>query len=259
MDITKTALLRIFGSCIASITLVASLSAQALVTDRPDATESSSVVGTGVFQLETGFLFVEEDSTDTLESFGTLLRIGLSNHFEARIAWDGHIDIGSSGPDGIGDAELGFKYFLQKEDGTRPEAALIVHTSVPVGDDAFTTDASDPSFLLSFAHTTSESTSLGYNIGASLETMEDGFGGETTLASLDYSMAFGFDVAERVGGYIEIFGSQGLSADGDPIHLDGGFTYLLDDDTQFDFFVGAGLNDDAPDWFVGIGFAKRWR
>ncbi len=256
---SKHSVLALAAMALVSWGLAASLSAQPLVTDRPDATESSSVVGAGVFQLETGFLYVEEGSVSSTESFGTLLRIGLSERWEARVAWDGYIDFDSSGPDGIGDAQLGFKYFLQEEGGNRPEAALIVHTSVPVGDDAFTTDAFDPSFLLSFAHTTSESTSLGYNIGASLETMDDGFGSESTLASLDYSMAFGFDVAERVGGYIEVFGSQGLSADGDPIHLDGGFTYLLDDDTQFDFFVGAGLNDDAPDWFVGLGFAKRWR
>lgn len=246
-------------SCIFTAAACISLSAQPLVTDRPDATESSSVVGQGVFQLETGFTYAEEGSVDALDSFGTLLRIGLSEKWEARIAWDGYIDFGSSGPDGIGDAQLGFKYFIQPENGNRPEAALIVHTSVPVGDDAFTSDAYDPSFLLSFAHTTSETSSFGYNIGASLETGDDGFGGETTLASLDYSAAFGFDVAENVGGYIEVFGSQGLSADSDPINLDGGFTYLLDDDTQIDLFVGVGLNDDAPDWFAGIGFAKRWR
>lgn len=259
MDIVKTTTSRTIGACLASFALAATLSAQPLVTDRPDATESSSVVGQGVFQLETGFTYVEEGSADALESFGTLLRIGLSEKWEARIAWDGHIDFGSSGPDGIADAELGFKYFLQTEDDNRPEAALIVHTSVPVGDDAFTSDAFDPSFLLSFAHTTSESTSLGYNIGASLDTGDNGVGGETTLASLDYSVAFGFDIAKQVGGYIEVFGSQGLSAKEDPIQLDGGFTYLVNDDTQFDFFIGAGLNDNAPDWFAGIGFSKRWR
>ena len=237
----------------------APLVADPLVTDRPDATESSSVVGKAVFQLETGFSFIDVGSSETVELLGTLARIGLSERWEARIAWDGYIDAGSSKPEGIGDAELGFKYFVQDEKGIRPETALIVHTSIPVGDDAFTSDAFDPSFLLSLAHTTSESTSLGYNVGASLETGDNGFGGETTLASLDYSIALGYDIAERVGGFIEIFGSQGLSAKEDPIQLDGGFTYLLDDDTQFDLFVGAGLNDDAPDWFAGIGFSKRWR
>lgn len=235
------------------------LAAEALVTDRPDATESSSVVGAGVYQLETGFTYTEDGSQDTLESFGTLLRIGLSERWEARVAWDGYIDVGNSGPDGIGDAELGFKYYIASESGIQPEAALIVHTSVPIGDDAFTSDAFDPSFLFSFAHTTSESTSLGYNIGASVETSEDALGDKTTLSSLDYSIAFGFDIAESVGGYIEIFGSQGLSADEDPLQVDGGFTYLLDEDTQFDIFVGAGLNDDAPDFFAGIGFSKRWK
>ncbi len=49
---------------------------------------------------------------------------------------------------------------------------MIVHTSAPVGDDAFTSDVFGPSFPLSFSHTTSESTSPGFNIDASLELMD---------------------------------------------------------------------------------------
>ena len=246
-----------------SLAVLSSLvSAEPLVTDRPDATESSSVVGPGVVQLETGFTYADRGSIVSLDSLGTLVRIGVAEMWEARVVWDGYIyadsdSVGSSG--GSGDAEVGFKYYIQPEQGVRPETALILHTSVPVGHSAFTSDAFDPSFLLSFSHTLSESSSLGYNIGASSETSINVAGKKSTLASLDYSLAYGFDVLRNVGGYLEVFGSKGMSATESPTSIDGGFTYLLNDDTQLDFFGGAGLNNDAPDWFAGFGISRRWR
>lgn len=233
--------------------------AEPLVTDRPDATESSSVVGPNTIQLETGMSYAEDDSEVSREFFGTLLRYGLGERLEARFVWGGFFDMDTPGPDGIGDAEVGFKYFIRPEKGSAPETALIVHTTIPLGKEGLTTGAYDPSFLLSFSHSLSESSFLGYNVGASQETSSQARGERTTLASLDYSVVYGFDLTASTGAYLEIFGSQGLSAVEDPIHLDGGFTFLLDEDTQFDLFAGVGLNEEAADWLVGLGFSKRWR
>jgi len=238
------------------------LAADSIITDRPDATESSSVVDKGTVQLETGFLFADDSTEESLESFGSLVRIGFAEKWEARIAWSGYIDFDSKsfgGSDGIGDAAIGFKYFIQPEQGFQPMTALILHINTPIGDDAFSTDAFDPSFLVAFSHTLSETSSLGYNLGASLESSAQASVEKTTLASIDYSITYGFSVSESIGSYLEIFGSQGLSSPESPINIDGGFTYLLDDDTQFDLFAGVGINDEAPDWFIGIGFAKGCR
>ena len=239
--------------------IISTADADPLVTDRPDATESSSVVGMNVVQLETGISTIEEYSNTSWEVFGTLVRYGLSDKWEARFVLDGYIDECSGGLSGFGDSEIGFKYYIQPEEGFSPETALIVHTSVPIGKDGLTSDAFDPSFLFSFSHTLSKTSSLGYNLGASLESSTDAFGDRTTLASVDYSLAYGFGLTESVGAYIEIFGSLGMSARESPVHVDGGFTYLLNEDTQFDLFFGSGINDDAPDWFAGIGFSKRWK
>ncbi|MBI2435836.1 MAG: transporter, partial [Candidatus Hydrogenedentes bacterium] len=46
---------------------------------------------------------------------------------------------------------------------------------------------------------------------------------------------------------------------GGPAHsLDGGFTFLLRENIQWDLFVGVGLSDDADDWFVGTGLCFRF-
>ena len=39
----------------------------------------------------------------------------------------------------------------------------------------------------------------------------------------------------------------------------GGFTFLFNDDIQWDIRAGLGLNDAAEDYFVGTGLSIRFR
>ena len=56
---------------------VASAQSPDLVTDRPDQTESATVVPRGLIQVETGYLFARDSNVDGYEVPGTLFRIGL--------------------------------------------------------------------------------------------------------------------------------------------------------------------------------------
>jgi hypothetical protein len=40
--------------------------------------------------------------------------------------------------------------------------------------------------------------------------------------------------------------------------LNGGFTFLVHPLLQLDARAGAGITQGAPDFFVGIGVARRW-
>jgi hypothetical protein len=136
--------------------------------------------------------------------------------------------------------------------------ALLVHSTVPVGAEAYSSNEWDPGFLFSFSHTLSERWSLGYNLGAELATHEKANDDETTLASGLYSVALGYGATDQLGFFIEVFGDVGLSADTSSATLDGGVTWLFTDDSQLDVFAGVGLDDDADDWFVGIGYSIRF-
>ncbi|WP_229724529.1 transporter [Winogradskyella forsetii] len=63
-----------------------------IVTDRPDATEASSTVGKGTFQIETGGLFesFEENNTKSENyTYNTILiRYGILDNVELRVGWD---------------------------------------------------------------------------------------------------------------------------------------------------------------------------
>ncbi len=249
-----------------------------LVTDRPDQTESSLVVPRGFTQLELGWTFSrdEEDGVrvEVHEVPGTLVRVGLSEKVELRVGWAGFIDAEASraggapsnalggfeaGDDGIGDGELGVKVHLAEERGGRPEIALLLSTSVPIGDDAFTSDRFDPALRLALAHTLSERVSLGYNLGLAFESGFGDDGDRDTLSAAFYTVALGFGLSDRWGAFVELYGDVPASASGGPANsFDGGFTYLLRDNLQLDLAGGAGLSEAADDWFVGLGLSVRF-
>ncbi len=237
-----------------------------LITDRPDQTESAAIVPRGSVQLELGATFSHSDGdgldVDLLEVPGTLARIGLSERWELRLGWTGYtsVDVGAFDESGIGDAEIGFKYRIRDEgDKGAPEVAVLFGSSVPVGDDAFTSDRADPSFRLIFAHTLSERLSVGYNLGMALASGRDETGEVTTLSTYVYTLALGISLADNVGAFVELFGEAPGSAPGGPANsFDGGFTFLLRDNVQFDVAAGAGLSEAADDYFFGVGLTVRW-
>jgi len=239
-----------------------------LITDRPDQTESSVVVPRGSVQLELGWTMTQDQENgvrfESNEAPGTLLRIGLSDWVELRIGWVGLVNrevrVGGStfSADGAGDGELAAKIYLRPERGSAPEVALLVGTSVPVGDDQFTSDRYDPSIRLLFSHSLGDHLDLGYNLGLAWGT---DFGDEnerSTLSSYLYTIALGIGLSERLGAFVEFFGEIPASASGGPAHsFDGGLTYLVRDNLQLDLAAGLGLSDAADDWFVGLGVTVR--
>ena len=248
-----------------SLCVPAALAGEPLVTDRPDVTESSSTVKPGSWQLETGITFSREEDfgpdVDVLQLFSTLARVGLTERLELRVGIDGWFDADAGpagGDDGLGDTNVGIKWYLGEEKGQRPEMALIAGTTLPTGQDSFSSGKPDPFVIGAFSHTLSDDVSLGYNLGLAAESVELPFGGEETETVALGSLAVGIGLNDRWSAFTEVFGTTTLSdGDGDPIGFDTGLTYLWNDDVQLDVFVGLGINDDAADGFLGFGLSFR--
>ena len=233
---------------------------EALVTDRPDFTESASVPGGGRIQVEGGWT-VEGDDDARVHSLGeVLVRIGIGERFEARIepltwisadAGDGTDDV-----DGLEDAGIGFKAMLfdGKPPGV-PAAAFLLGTTVPTGDDEIGEEGWQPEARLALGWDLSELWSLGANAGWGRPEE----GGERFDQALG-SVALGRAIGERLGAFIELYGlaPAGAEGDEDAAYLDGGFTLAFGPDAQLDARAGGGLTDVAADWFFGLGFARRW-
>ncbi len=244
----------LLGAAALAGTGAASAQTPELVTDRPDRTESATVVPRGLFQVETGYVFAREGGVDDHAAPGTLFRIGLGGRAELRL---GHAGIvGGAGGRGAGDSELGAKInLIPRADGWRPELALLGGLSLPTGDRGFSSDGADPSFLVAFAHELLPRLSLGYNAGAAWESSADQ---PDRDAFIVYSLALGVGLTDRLGTFLELFGDRQVTgAIASSASVDGGLTLLLTDVLQLDVSVGRGLHGPADDLFVGTGLSFR--
>jgi hypothetical protein len=107
-----------------------------LITDRPDQTESASVVPLRSLQIETGFIFESDNALDrkltTYDFNSTLLRYGLLERLELRLGLaflserSKNNDTGiSETVKGLSPLYTGFKILVVEEKGCIPQIAFL--------------------------------------------------------------------------------------------------------------------------------------
>lgn len=238
-----------------------------LVTDRPDFTEASSTVGLGVSQIEFGYTYTYDNNSDTgtrTQSFGEpLLRYGIfADWLEFRLALfptEQQTNAGtvSNSTSSIQDMYLGFKIGLTPGSGLLPEMALIPQMTVPTGGRAFSANQTLPGLNWIYAWELSDNLSTAGS--TQVNRSVDGTTGNT-YTELAQSWTVAASLTDELGAYTEWFALIPSGADTDQTqhYLNGGFTYLLSNDVQFDIRAGVGLNDAADDYFFGTGLTVRF-
>jgi hypothetical protein len=230
-----------------------------LITDRPDFTESAETMAPGRVQLETGFTRIDEGGDTATDAWGeVLVRIGLSQRVELRLGLNSYLQTTRPGEDlsGLQDSSIGVKIKLRDtiEGSARPQVALLVGTTLPTGSTEYREPHAHPGTALALAWSLSPRFGLGVNLDYAYLSEEGEQFGE-----LAASVAIGYALSKRLGGYLEYFGFDPQSGGRPGTHfLDGGFTWLLSNNAQLDARAGVGLNSAAADYFVGLGAAWRW-
>ncbi|MEX0701128.1 MAG: transporter [Planctomycetales bacterium] len=256
-----------------------------LETDRPDFTEAGTTVGKGVLQVEAGYTYIyDADGTTSVrtQSFGEpLFRYGVfADWLEFRLAVFPVEERTVTGgartrTAGTEDLYLGFKIALTPQEGLLPEMALIPQATVPTGSNAFTNDEMHPGVnwiyaweindFLSTAGSTqvnrARDTGGALPIAGPIIHAGSAGGRATTYYEFAQSWTVAYSLSERLGAYTEWFAiiPSGAETAQTQHYADGGFTYLLSDDVQFDVRAGKGLNSAADDYFVGTGLSVRFR
>lgn len=235
-----------------------------LITDRPDFTESSDVVGRGIVQLEMGTTFESNrtgaDQDRTMSTPLALARIGVSKRLELRFSTDGYVldslrsGFGQATTKGQADIEVGAKFVLSNGARTRGLAmAVIPMASLPTGSDAMSSDTVDPTVKFTWAKDLPRDFSLSGNYNIS--RLGDDLGRYTEQA---LSFSLGHDLAGGWGGYWETYGFMPKGRPGTAAWtVNTGVTHGLGGNAQVDLEVGRGVTAAAPDWFVGVGFGIR--
>jgi len=233
---------------------------QALVTDRPDFTESASTVPKDSWQFEFGYTFDKNNDyrlkTHTLGEL--LVRFTMVEKLEFRVGINSYDiqefeGLPAGGPPrstvkGLEDMSVGIKYSI-----IRDNAAVIVSTTIPTGAENFGSSKLQPSITLALAKDISETLAIGANLGvAGLHE------GDVKVTELYASTSLGISLTDKLGMFIEYFGFYYSEDDGNDTHyFDSGFTYLVNPTFQLDIRAGKRLNKGSASYFIGVGAAFR--
>lgn len=231
--------------------------------DRPDFTNGPSLVTPGHLQIETGYTYTRmgEASAQTLGE--VLLRYAFDDRWEARLGLNSYewIDpgMGERRLSGFQDPFVEVKIRLNDEAAEHrppgmPALGLLVQTTIPVGARALTADVWQPRAALALHWDLPANWSLESNLGGA--RLADG---AERFDQLFASLSAGFQLNEKVGGFLEGYAFSRESAGGDATeYADVGLSYLISNDLQLDVRVGTGIAQPHPNWFTGLGASVRF-
>lgn len=233
-----------------------------LVTDRPDQTESASIVPIDFLQIEMGFSYQKQKFTDGLINVennnlvlgSTLLRYGVSPRIEFRLGGEYfsgqyYLDDKKSTIQGMQNIMIGTKYQFRCNENILTNAAILVQCIIPAGNEKLRPNKFTPEIRVLLEQEINDIISLGINFGTE-EIMDVG------KYFYSYTASLGVTLNERINTFFEIYGT--LKAGYLPNNnFDCGLTYLHTKNVQIDFSVGTTFNSEISDWFGGLGISVR--
>ncbi|MEO6734562.1 MAG: transporter [Ferruginibacter sp.] len=222
-------------------------------TDRPGETESPFIVPENFIQIENGFSIDKQNGeSKTYKIPSTLWKYGLNERFEFRLITELVSEKENNKTEtGLKPLTLGFKVNICAEKGLIPMTSFIGHlTSTNLGSAAFHTPYFAPSFRFTMRRTLTEKISLGYNLGAEWD-------GETAEPTFIYTLSTELSFTKKLGGFVEVYGFAPQDSKADH-NIDGGLTYLLNNNLMIDISGGYGLTENARDNFLSVGLSYRF-
>lgn len=229
----------------------ASAQSSALVTDRPDFTESTASVQPGAIQVETGVTFESGDAR-AISGPELLARIGIARRIELRIGAPDYTSI-DTGPSGLSDMAVGAKLEAGGRD-SRWKTASILTLTLPTGEGPFSDEIVVPDIIQTISFEPGSSVSFGAQVQIGLPEDENG---DRTL-SYAATIVAGRELAPKVGSFLEV--ALAVPAHGDPLSLllHHGYTWRIKARLQVDIHGGLGLTDEAPAYLIGAGVSLRF-
>lgn len=235
-----------------------------LVTDRPDMTESASVVPLYSLQIEAGSMWEYQKNTITTEENFTvaavLLRFGISENTEIRLGSsysniDSEFNPGiislrpATDSKGFSPIMFGIKTELFKESAYMPQVALLSHLALnKLASADFEATGISPEMIIAAEKGFSEMISAGINFGAA-------WSAKKALPELFFSSVIGISLGEKLGVFGEYYMYFGNGYQNRPM-LDAGLTYLIMSNLQLDASGGYYLFDETG-YFGSFGISYR--
>ncbi len=223
-----------------------------IVTDRPDVTESSTVVLKGSLQIENGLSWTSDHGMQSVDFSESLLRVGILANTELRFVVPDYVRSAGRMPFGTGFEDLAI--LIKQQLGPLPgdvDLSVILAVSLPSGGQGISGGEYDPFIKLPW----SKDLSRGWSIGG----MQSIFWNtehsrnevwEPTLF-IEKQIAKPLDAfLEYVGDYARWGESKQLA------HI--GAAFKVNATNRLDFHFGFALNRAAPNRLFSIGYSVRF-
>jgi hypothetical protein len=227
--------------------------------DRPDLTDSASLIEPGIVQLETGVTQTRQAPGRRSFQSPIVARIGVRPWLEAQIGTDGMVSKVESGEraTGIGDVQFGAKVRLLATSAGEALFTVLPLVNLPVAsvEKGLGSGASDYTLNLITGWDLGARTRLdaNYIIGAIGATDT---GGPGHFVQHTVSASAGFELSDRLTPYVEGFAISRDEPEGGVItSIDGGVIYRITRRMAVDGGVLVGLSVDAPSYSVFGGFS----
>lgn len=227
--------------------------------DRPDQTESPSVIPLKSFQFEAGFVFEKNSQNGStvknISYASVLMRYGVLNNLELRMEIENVNETTeengqSTSRKGVNPVSLGFKINACEEKGLRPAIGFIVNFALPnLASKEFKNDFVGTSINLALENSITNKFSAGYNLGASWD-------GNNTEPTFFYTLSLSYEISKRISGFAEVYGFMPEKTRADH-RFDFGLSVFAMNNLAFDASAGMRITDNAPDYFVNGGFSFR--
>lgn len=241
-----------------------SLSAQygeTISTDRPGQAIGPFTVGVNVFQIQAGNDFNSfEDQNSGIKGTSyipnSVFRFGLTDLFEVSSTINFQHDKFennniTSSQSGISTIDLGLRNNIYVGEGLIPSLGIQFNLKLPFADEVYNSNYIAPKITLMTAQSLSDKLSFSTNVGAA-------WNGNDANPTGFYILNLGYSITDKFGTFVEYYGyyqNETLDA-----KFDGGFSYLVNSNLQFDISGGYDKNDPSySEWFVSAGISWRTR
>lgn len=228
-----------------------------IITDRPSFSTGTYTVQPGKVTVEFGYQYAFnhngiDSSIQTTPQLAT--RIGVTAKVEIDILWNGwsiEQTENQSSKYSSSDLSIGSKYRLIKNDAYN--LSLLAVLSLPTGSTPSTSKYIDPIIGLLWDYVLSSDISAFGVLQANSSVSQ-----EKRIFNVQPALGLSFSHSKQLATFIEYYSDIPLrSGETNQNTIDGGVTYLVNNDFQWDINFAIGLNA-ISDNYVGTGFAIRF-
>lgn len=255
----------IFIQAISSVYSQDSTSTVSMITNRPGATEASTAVYKGGFQMEMGLEYgkvpnwkgnTEHSEYLFLPNFG--FQYGVSKNVELRIfatnyATRSNVNGGyTQFVFNLSNVYVGTKINLLRSKGVIPELALLINQGMPTNP-ADVRKQWPTTALIAWSYSLPSNFGLSGNLG--YINQKEVFDQNITFDhSWSYTLNLGYVIQDNVGIFAEIFGEDNMNDNTKvPLNLDGGAWYRFNPKFQIDASAGYGF--EVGSYYINAGFS----